>query len=61
VRFVSNNKSGDGGVTMKEKKKIIYFGVVELFIACKWAYYCKTWLGMCTPGKSSVKSRHRPR
>jgi hypothetical protein len=48
VRFVSNNKRDDGGVTLKEKN--IYFGVVKLFIACKWAYDCKTWIGMHTPG-----------
>jgi hypothetical protein len=43
--FFCNNKNDDGGrVTVKTiiYKKIIYFGVVELFITCKCAYYYKT-------------------
>jgi hypothetical protein len=38
-----------------------YYDGVENCIACKWAYDCKTWLGMHTPGKLPVKSRRRPR
>ena len=41
-------------------KKNYYYGA-EKFITCKWAYACKTWLGMHTPGKLLVKSRRRPR
>jgi len=42
---------------------MIFFIIMELklFIACKWAYDYKTWLGMCTLGNLPVKSRHRPR
>ena len=39
--------------TMKQKKN--YYNGVN-FITCKWAYCCKTWYGMRTPGESLVKS-----
>ena len=48
------------GCNTNKLKKNDYNGV-ENYIASKWAYDCKTCLGMHTPGKSLVKSKRRPR
>ena len=43
-----NVENGNLKNSNNETKKKYYNGVN--FITCKWAYCCKTWYGMRTPG-----------
>ena len=49
---------GDGEVTMRHMDNKIYcYNGDEICIACKWAYNCKTWLGICTHSNSPLNPR----